>query len=78
MIASAAVSLALHRGGHEAWPRVLQEQTQYTEADIRQCVMDLWHLAAQENPKYRAVRKKYASSRFHGVGKITIDPPSTN
>lgn len=76
MIASSAVSLALHLSGNPSWTQALERCTKYSEADIRGCVMDLWLHAAKDSPKYRAVRKKYTSSKFHGVARITIDPPA--
>ncbi len=75
-IAAAAVSLSLHLTGAPSWSSILERETGYTEGDIRECVMDLWHLAAKENPKYRAVRRKYSSSKFHGVARIVIHPPA--
>ncbi len=75
-VASSAISLALHLSGNASWSAALEREAHYSEADIRPCVMDLWNLAAKDNPKYRAVRKKYSSSRFHGVAKIVIEPPA--
>lgn len=75
MVGASAVSLALHLTGQPSWNEELQRDAQYTEHDIRACVLDLWHLSARDNPKYRAVRRKYSASKYHGVARITIVAP---
>jgi cyclin B len=75
-VAAASVSLALHLTGSRSWSSALERETGYSEGQIRECVMDVWNLAAKENPKYRAVRRKYSASKYHGVARITITPPA--
>ena len=75
-IAASAVSLALHLSGNQAWTPVLQRVSCYSEGDLRACVMDLWHLAAANPQKCRAVRTKYSSPTYHQVARITIDAPA--
>lgn len=75
--ASAATYLALKMTGKVAWTPSLQAHTKYTVGDIRACTEELYALSAKENPKYKAVRKKYSSSKFNQVAKIpTGGPPS--
>jgi len=75
-VAASAISLALHLSGQNAWSTGLQSYTGYSESDLRNCVLDLWVLASKDSPKYRAVRKKYSSQRFHGVSRTVINPPN--
>lgn len=75
MIAASALSLALRLMGDPSWSATLQSYTQYSEDQLAACVLDIWMLAAKENPKYRAVRKKYSAPKFHCVAKIPIGIP---
>jgi len=74
MIASSAVYLALKMTGH-SWSPLLENQTGYKERDLQECVTELYALAGRQNPKYCAVRKKYASTRFGEVSKIAFPLP---
>lgn len=72
-IAAASLFLAQKIAGQGEWNSLLQQHTQYDEAALRPCATDLWQLVTKENPKYRAVRKKYSLAKYHNVAKIPSD-----
>jgi len=78
-IASSAVYLALSmvsgKPRESIWTQLLRSQTNYDEEQLSACVRDLQSLASKNPEKYRAVRKKYSSRRFHEVAKIPVGSP---
>jgi len=71
-IAAATVMLALHTLGRPAWTPTLVHYSQYTAAQLAECVARLHHIYAQaRNPSaLPAVREKYAQTRFKCVSKL--------
>jgi cyclin B len=54
-----------------AWSEALQEQTRYTEAQIKGCAKEMCALLqAAEKASLQAVRKKFSQSQFHRVAKM--------
>lgn len=52
------------------WPAILQDSTQHTEEDLRQCVQELRDLLEQAPAHWlQAVRKKYQSQPHHHVAR---------
>lgn len=72
MTASAATSLALQINGMSRWTATLRHHTRYTEADILPCVRALYKVLLSKDTEYRAVRKKYSSSRFFRVARNPV------
>ena len=56
-------------GTAKPWNSTLEKHTTYTESDIADCASELSQLCGKEPQKYRAVRKKYSSSKYSEVNK---------
>lgn len=70
-IAASAVLLA-HKmtGNANPWNSTLEKHTTYSESALSECFGELASLHNKDPAKYRAVRKKYMSSKFMEVSKI--------
>jgi hypothetical protein len=53
----------------------LVRSTKYNAIDLRRCVIDLHALAVFVPDRHRAVRRKYAQEKFHGVAKLAYAHP---
>lgn len=72
-IASAAVYIARKCCGESVgWSAKLEHVSRYSESALRPVVLDLHDLMLNPNPKEKAVRKKYSSSKFGGVAKNPV------
>ncbi|XP_034462748.1 cyclin-A1 [Hippoglossus hippoglossus] len=76
MVAAAAFCLALYTVNESLWPDSLSVFTAYTMADIGPCLNELHKLfiGAESHPQ-QAITKKYKSSKYCHVSRIT--PPDT-
>jgi len=57
-------------GGTPSWSYALQSETGYSEADMLACARDQLALATRPNPKFNAVRRKYAHKKYLEVSKL--------
>lgn len=70
-VAAASVLIAQKMSGNNnPWNSTLEKHTTYTESAIAECASELSDLCAKDPQKYRAVRKKYSSSKFQEVSLI--------
>jgi len=75
MIAASALHLAMQSLSLSGWDAKMAQLTQYSETEMQPCVRDLVALANVPSPKYRAVRKKYATPKLLEVSKMRIWVP---
>ncbi|XP_060942372.1 cyclin-A1 [Limanda limanda] len=76
IVAAAAFCLALYTVTESLWPDSLSNFTAYTMADIGPCLNELHQLFVRaENHPQQAITKKYKSSKYCHVSRIT--PPDT-
>jgi len=75
VIAASALYLAQKSIGKGSWNASLVAHTGYSELALDACVHDLIAVATQKNPRYCAVRKKFASSKLMSVSKNKIWTP---
>jgi len=62
-IAAAATYLALKSTGG-SWDTSIEKYARYSKKKLEEVLLDLYQLATRDSPKYRAVRKKYLSTKF--------------
>jgi hypothetical protein len=74
-IGASAVNVAMKMTGDSSpWNSTLEKHTTYTESQLSECCTEISLLCAKDPPKYRAVRKKYASPKFDEVSLIPALP----
>lgn len=71
-VASAALYLAMRSMKHGSWDATMQKHTGYTESELIPCAKEILTIVSEEEPKYKAVKKKYSSQKFGGVAKIYL------
>lgn len=70
-IGAASVLVAMQMTGNaNPWNATLQEHTTYTEQQLSEVTSEISILCAKDPPKYRAVRKKYATPKYNEVSMI--------
>jgi cyclin B len=56
---------------HPSWPAHLIKHTRYTDGLIKSCAKEICALVEEaDRSSLAAIRKKYASEKFHGVSKM--------
>lgn len=74
-VGGAAVALARHTLGLEAWPHHLATQAGYQVEELKESLVALHVLFTQaETAAQQAVRDKYRTTKYHGVSELS--PPS--
>jgi cyclin B len=72
-IASAAVLLARRlQSEPEVWTQLLQQHTEYSEADLASCVREIFQILVNPNPRLSAVRRKFASAKYLNVARYPL------
>lgn len=78
MVAASAMHIALRATASSSirdasYTPLLQRYTQYSPEQLRPCMSAMWALVQNNEPRYRAVRSKYASSKFQSVSRNSFD-----
>jgi len=74
-VAAAALALARHTLGLEAWPQLLASQAGYQVDEFQEILLALHNtFSLAESSAQQAVRDKYRAPKYHGVSDLC--PPS--
>ncbi|MES1909345.1 MAG: hypothetical protein MHM6MM_002100 [Cercozoa sp. M6MM] len=72
MIAASALYLAIKLVHHKRWSDDLIRNSTYRSQELRPCVNEIYAILVETNSRERAVRKKYASSKFGKVACLRV------